>query len=354
MANPLVHQLANLLMQRSSLTVEIVPGGIEHWLGETAAPSMNSPFLLVDGHLGVPTKTLYQLYLVAVGRLNVESKNVTSQIDASCVILLANPAHQTALNVRKRLIQTGALSADAELVFSARLLSSSRTSAKESILWAHRRWTFSILYPRTSQADLGTPSQGWECDSSGEAPEIPPDVTSKEFELISRCCEFYPRNYHAWSHHHFVAQCIFVSLRSSHPLDSPHLPLLVVELQNLRRWIESHISDYSAMHQLNSLVCRWQSFRLTQYNSALGQLVDPFTHFEHALSLVKAFPSHESLWMYLRGAIGVLPHSASTVTLIASTISATAQLDGTLRDQFVLWVKRRGGLIFRSDVPSFV
>ncbi|KAJ7125075.1 hypothetical protein C8R44DRAFT_618782, partial [Mycena epipterygia] len=320
-----------------SLSVEIVPGGIEQWLGEPgpAQPSKDFPFLHTDGHLGVPQKTLYQLYLLALGLLDMkdsQSKSVASQIDASCVILLANPAHYTALNVRKRLIQTGSLSAQVELNFSSRLLLSCRPCSKESILWAHRRWIFSLLYPR-SQVESSA------CGAPPEVPEIPPDAIEGEFQLISRCCDNYPRNYHAWSHHHFVVQCIYTSLRGSDPTASPYLSAFVGEFLKLRRWIETHVSDHSAMHQFCNIVSQLP-FDLLQYNSTLGELAQPAAHFEHAISLLTSFPSHESLWMYLRAVISISP-AASANMLTASAISLTARLDSPFREKFVLWLGRR-------------
>ncbi|KAJ7244162.1 hypothetical protein B0H12DRAFT_1129716 [Mycena haematopus] len=338
MPNSLVSSLSQILMQDSLLSVEILPGGIEPWI--TAAPgdgqpSTEFPFVYMDGHLGVPKKILYQLYLSALDLLKSES--VISQLDASSVILLANPAHGTALNVRKREIQSGTLSAYAELKFSEILLPSSRPCSKESIQWAHRRWCFGFLYPRTF-LDARPPLRGWACDSPAEVPEIPLDAVQDEFKLISKCCETYPRNYHAWSHHHFVMQCIFVSLQDSHPSDSPFLALFTAEFLNLRRWIETHVSDYSAIHQFCSLVSRLQSLDFPQYRVTLGPLADPFVHFEHAMSLVEAFPNHESLWMYLRATINISPNADA---LAASAISATAQFDGLDRDRFIVWTKKR-------------
>ncbi|KAJ6495759.1 hypothetical protein C8R47DRAFT_1116266 [Mycena vitilis] len=318
--------------------MEIIPGGIEPWLAEppgAARPTRESPFLYVDGHLGVPKKILYQLYLSALGML--KSDIITSQLDSSSVILLTNPAHQTALNVRKRLIQSGALSPHAELRFSATLLPSSRPCSKESIQWAHRRWIFNILYPRVL-GDFGPPLQGWARNSPTEVPEIPPDAVENEFELISKCCESYPRNYHAWTHHHFVVQCIYVSIRSCRPADFPYLAPLTGEFTRLRGWVESHVSDHSAIHHFCSLISRFQSLDLAQYHSVLGPLANLSVHFEHAISLVAAFPSHESLWMYLRAVIKLSPDAN---TLAASAILTTAALDSPHRDKFVLWVKNR-------------
>ncbi|KAJ7209715.1 hypothetical protein GGX14DRAFT_631691 [Mycena pura] len=321
----LVHTLGNLLMQSSVLSVEIVPGGMEQW----AIGAEDFPFLYTDGHLGVPQRVLYQLYLLAIPLLNT-NRDIPSQADASCVVLLANPAHQTALNTRKRLIQSASLSASAELAFSARVIASSRPCAKESIQWAHRRWLLAFIYPRAHSGGVSPAHDG------DPVPDIPPETIENEFGLISRCCELYPRNYHAWSHHHFIVECILASLGDSHPSDSPHLPQFVRQIQNLRHWIECHVSDYSAMHQTCNVVSRLQS--LHQYHTVLGELADPSYHFEHAMSLVTSFPGHESLWMYLRAIIGASPTNAST--FIALAMSSAAELSGPFRDQFILWVKR--------------
>ncbi|KAJ6497718.1 hypothetical protein C8R45DRAFT_865657 [Mycena sanguinolenta] len=346
MSNSLISTLAQTLMQSSLMSVEIIPGGIEQWATETPGagrPSTEFPFIYQDGHLGVPKKVLYQLYLSALDLLKSES--VASQLDASCVIMLANPAHGTALNVRKRQIQSGTLSAHAELKLSEMTLPSSRPSSKESIQWAHRRWCFSFLYPRTL-LDLGPALQGWECGSPLEVPEIPADAIEAEFKLISRCCETYPRNYHAWSHHHFVMQCVYASLRDSHPADSPFLALFTAEFLNLRRWIESHVSDHSAIHQFCSLVARLQSLDLTQYRSTLAPLADPAVHFEHAVSLIEAFPNHESLWMYLRAVINISPSKADA--LAASAVASTAQFDGLQRDRFISWTNKREAFDYKK------
>ncbi|KAJ7287245.1 hypothetical protein C8J57DRAFT_1283310 [Mycena rebaudengoi] len=335
----LVHILANLLS--SSVSVEIVPGGLEQWeslqsLTGPTPPSAAFPFLYVEGHLGVPQKILYQLYLSALGLFNPKTlPSAASQIAATSVILLANPAHRTALNLRKRLLQTGDLSAQSELFFSAVLLSSSRPSAKESILWDHRRWIFARLYPRTTPEK--SPSllyKGWARDYS--APELPAAAIVDEFRLISRCCEIYPRNYYAWTHHHFVIESLHVSLGQSGTVDSPYLQILVEEFLNLQRWIESHVSDHSAIHQLCSIVSRLQNLD----NSTLARLADPLILFQHALSLVTSFPSHESLWMYLRAMITLSTPDARTRA--ATAISSTAALDGRLRDRFISWIERSG------------
>jgi protein prenyltransferase alpha subunit repeat containing protein 1 len=315
--------------------VEIVPGGIEQWLAqppENMQASSLLPFLHTDGHLGVPQKNLYQIYLSALRLLDMHDPG--AQIDATCVILLANPAHQTALNIRKRLVQAGSsLSAHAELNFSSRLLLSSRPASKESILWAHRRWIFTFLYPRTWSAGLGVAL------TAPEIPEIPSDTIESEFQLISRCCEVYPRNYHAWSHHHFLVQCIHTSLQCSRPIETPYLPLLVREFLNIRRWIETHVSDYSAMHHFCSMALRLKSLDLPHYTSTLGEFADPAVHFEHAISLVTSFPSHESLWMYLRAVISISPENSNSFAV--SAISLTANLNGLFRDRFISWVERR-------------
>jgi protein prenyltransferase alpha subunit repeat containing protein 1 len=116
------------------------------------------------------------------------------------------------------------------------------------------------------------------------------------------------------------------------------LALFTAEFLKLRRWIETHVSDHSAIHQYCNIVSRLQALDLPQYRSVLGPLADASVHFEHAISLVTTFPTHESLWMYLRAVINVSPNAEA---LLASAISSTAPLDGPYRDQLVLWAKNR-------------
>ena len=192
------------------------------------------------------------------------------------VVLLANPAHQTALNSRKKLVQENVVQSRWELDFSGSLLSC-RECAKESILWHHRRWLLHVIHEVPATA--GIPEK------------VSMDILEAEIACASAACRLYPRNYHAWSHRHLCAQAI---VASAHP-EVPSKPgVLDEEYQWTLKWIESHISDYSAMNH----AIRFEK-ALMSGKPRDGRLSTKM----HAASLLRSYPNHESLWMYLRGSI---------------------------------------------------
>lgn len=193
------------------------------------------------------------------------------------VVLLANPAHQTALNSRKKLVQSHVVDPYWELNFSASLLSC-RECAKESILWHHRRWLLCAIHEASDTAGL---------DSVPEA--VSPDALEVEFACASTACHLYPRNYHAWAHRRFCVKALIASLKSSVPSNSS---LLFKEHRRTLKWIESHISDYSAMN-----------YAINFEKMLLGGTEGFLPTKEHATSLLRSYPDHESLWMYLRGSV---------------------------------------------------
>jgi len=247
------------------------------------------PFLFAEGNLGVPQKALYKAYLVAVrayfGLRNESRKSAappqqSNQLDRlTRVVLLANPAHQTALNTRKRLVQNLTVDPYYELNLSASFLSC-RECAKESILWHHRRWLLGVIHkvPTTAGAD--------------SIPEtVPPDALEAEFVRASAACHVYPRNYHAWAHRRFCAKALVASQQSG-ALSNPSV--LTKEYQRTLKWIESHISDYSAMNYATNL----------ERMLVGGILAEPcLPAKEHATLLLQSYPDRESLWMYLRSSV---------------------------------------------------
>lgn len=195
------------------------------------------------------------------------------------VVLLANPAHQTALNSRKKLVQKNIMQPHWELGFSGSLLSC-RECTKESILWHHRRWLLHVIYgvPATAGTD--------------SVPEtVPVDALEAEFACASTACHLYPRNYHAWAHRRFCAEALVAPLYPEVPSKSG---ALVKEYQWTLKWIESHVSDYSAMNHAVNFEQMLAGGKPTGLR--LSTKV-------HAASLLRSYPDHESLWMYLRGSI---------------------------------------------------
>ena len=248
------------------------------------ASTQTHPFLFTEGNLGVPRKALSQAYMVAVRAYfelrNESRKSVPSLWHSTAldrltrVVLLANPAHQTALNSRKKLVQTAVVEPHWELHFSSSLLSC-RECAKESILWHHRRWLLNVIHKTSSTSDT---------DNIPET--VPHRALEAELVSVSTACHLYPRNYHAWTHRRL---CVEALITSPHPGAPPNSDALAEEYQKTLKWIESHVSDYSAMNHAIHLEKMLAGEKPCLSTSA------------HATSLLRSYPDHESLWIYLRG-----------------------------------------------------
>jgi protein prenyltransferase alpha subunit repeat containing protein 1 len=289
---------------RYSTTIEVLPGDASIWIPDVAERS-RSPFLFMENNLGVPEKELRQSYLFAVPifsaarkafglhTLEVPSNHTMSSviqdlIDSSAVLILMNPAHQTALNARKQLVVRNLISVGQELKFTAALLSS-KHCCKQGELWYHRRWLLQRIYPIPSFP------QGLFIDLVSDSPNfyLPPSDLSVEINLVTRACELYPRNYFGWTHRTICIQSALVPGVHFTTSDVSS-KVLSKEIISVMQWIESHISDYSAAHHLKTLV------RLTEDAESAFLPDNLFPVIEHALTLVRAFPEHEALWQYLR------------------------------------------------------
>lgn len=291
------------------------------------------------------------------------------------VILLANPAHQSALNIRKALIidafdtatdislaralkQTAA----SELLYVAALLSVKQCS-KVFSLWYYRRTLLSIVHCDLSCGEgISTPKSLRSDEGFVEKVELRADAMQNEVDLASRACSIYPRNYYAWYHRSLCIQsCIAVHTRSQlllrdeipntglsdtnkslHPSSTELEEVLTKELSQSRLWIERHVSDFSAVDHvcrvaeaLSSLSPRTLSSASSpghKNKGAYASIAD--SSIQHSLDLLKAYPSHESLWLYLRRALLFIKQEQdsdlwneadATVQVILSTASSSCQ-----------------------------
>ena len=293
-------------------SIEILPGNLEDWqsiemLLGSRKPSPEFPFVLVDGNLGIPKKVMARIYLAAVS-MPWRTSDARTAIAATCVILILNPTHQTALNGRKRLIQTGHLDSPVkELRFMELLLRGLTDCAKQSIIWDHRRWCLKLIHGTLgSSVHQHPPLEHWASAEEAELlPKLDLEDILREIAIVYHTCETYPRNYHAWNHWHWL---IDIALSSIYYHQDEHqsqgfLRLLVDAYVELRKWTDCHPSDYTAMHQLS------QCQRILDHLHTLEAftqdvVVDSSSLVEHCLSLLTAFPTHESLWVYLRVVLG--------------------------------------------------
>ncbi|KAI0332949.1 protein prenylyltransferase [Cubamyces sp. BRFM 1775] len=335
MASALVLKLGRLL-NRPPLAVELLPGDGSEWFTADTPPEAaeHAPFLFVDGHLGVPLKVAYKAYLESIPIFkrcrtsllrqrtstshphSLEAGDLQDLLASSAVLLLANPAHQSALNARCRLVQLGNLEAADELKFVTALLTL-RDGAKQSNLWHHRRWLLRRIH---SSSQLANDARNHSAGDRGHSQDgedsllgisLDAGAFSAEFGIAEQACEIYPRNYYAWTHRYLCTEALVICLgqHSAGSQDSKArlADVWQVERRRSREWIERHVSDYSAMQYANRL----ESLHHGLENTVLGSLgssreppdkvEEPASH--HAWHLVQAFPAHESLWLYLRGAL---------------------------------------------------
>ena len=252
----------------------------------------------------------------------------------SSLVLLVNPAHQTALNRRKDLVLLGYLSsADDELRLTA-VLQSLPDGAKSSILWHHRRWVLNHFQPLVSNTQLAPDSLS--CVS------LPLHQFTTELEVASIACETYPRNYHAWLHKCKVVEALAASYKSSASTEFEAL-FRTIEDSSVKH-VNMHIKDYSSMHY----TCR--VFDVTfkcglKEQSKLDETKErPYRPVEHAKELLLVYPTYESLWYYLRVAIlterhlGMKPRDEDIVPLSSLPQSKDPTVE-RYRDAFARWAK---------------
>lgn len=319
-----------------SVSIELLPGGFEDWEGvnlvqEDRRPSPEYPFLFSNGNLGIPKNVLYKLYLAALALFR-SSRFVPGLCRVvTCTILLANPAHQTALNARKRLVQTGDLHPEKELLFIEVLIRGLSSCAKESILWYHRRWLFNQIYEGRLHLGAHNRSSKWKttCDLF-PLPDIPPEAIVHELSVIRCACESYPRNYHAWTHWHFLMDIVHTASFVNEAY--PYFDILIQELNTLKDWVEHHVSDHSSVFRLCCLGRLLEGFENPSYSRFKTSITNR-SLVEHAFSLLTSYPTHESLWIYLRDSAALL--SASDKQRLIEEVKSSPLIHSPFSKRFV-------------------
>ncbi|PCH35637.1 hypothetical protein WOLCODRAFT_145886 [Wolfiporia cocos MD-104 SS10] len=296
------------LLSAPPVTIEPIPGDASGWPADELD---HAPFLFVEGNLGVPQKLLYKIYMDAVplfinSRRRARSpisefgrRELADLLNSSACLLVANPAHQSALNARKRLVTSDILEADHELRFTAALLTL-REGSKQSILWHHRRWLLHHIYPKQPMT-----SRDEEDIDSLLNISLPPEAIRTEFSAVSHACTTYHRNYYAWEHRYKCLQAVR-DLATGSSRDQYGI-IILDELKTMRRWLELNISDYTAAQYLRSV----HDILYGDHTQRIRGLDGVESPLEHAKSLVSSFPDHETLWLYLRSALVDAPARGS-------------------------------------------
>jgi len=261
------------------------------------------PIYYTDGKLGVAKtilKPLFKHALESIYRIKLSENSVSDvckeALSISRVVLLIKGDFPIAFDMRKRLIEMDILSIKEEITFTSLLYT---RHPKCPSGWHHRRWCL-MRNKRSSDTILS-------------AAEI-----ETERELCRQMAEKHPKNYYAWMHRLWVMKYM-----SRFQLED--------ELFFTKTWLQSHVSDHSAVNH------RLQVIRhiLTQPET-LAYIVEGATgaqesveevlwvtfveqQFQESEELIRKRPGHEALW-YLRRSLLELLFVKASEALILSKI----------------------------------
>ncbi|KAK8087007.1 hypothetical protein PG994_001981 [Apiospora phragmitis] len=234
-------------------------------------------FLQDENAIAIPKLRLVQAFFVARQILSKHLLKPTVPpkeeiVEATSVILLMDPEHLTAANIRKKSIifrlQTGALpaqvlQAEQQLVDSL-LTSRLHRHTKSPTLWSHRRWLIQSL------------------GSLRSSERIRFDLTN----VVMVAAERHPRNYYAWSHARWLLD---VSNR-----DDSLPPLLYKTiLDDVKNWCFKHHDDISGWAYLQWILVRIDDAEERQKECSLV--------LQDTLNLVQSFHwTNVSVWEFLQ------------------------------------------------------
>ncbi|KAI1245526.1 hypothetical protein MGN70_012416 [Eutypa lata] len=246
-------------------------------LGEVHLLEPGTHFLRDDAAVAIPKLKIAQAFFV--GRQVLQEYLVSGSgyvnaqvIRATSTLLLMDPEHLTASNVRKRAVLSGlkthgtdtSLLLKRELQFIDSLVTSHlHRHTKSPTLWAHRRWLLGKFV------------------TNG----IPVDLRKHMADVVMVSGERHPRNYYAWDH----ARWLFHDL-GRWDMDAA---LVATIASDVKRWCFKHPSDISGWTFLIFLLERIPDTELRQ---ATQEAI-----LTQTLELTNSFRwTNESVWVFLR------------------------------------------------------
>lgn len=246
-------------------------------LGEVHLLEPGTHFLRDDAAVAIPKLKIAQAFFV--GRQVLQEYLVSGSgyvnaqvIRATSTLLLMDPEHLTASNVRKRAVLSGlkthgtdtSLLLKRELQFIDSLVTSHlHRHTKSPTLWAYRRWLLGKFV------------------TNG----IPVDLRKHMADVVMVSGERHPRNYYAWDH----ARWLFHDL-GRWDMDAA---LVATIASDVKRWCFKHPSDISGWTFLIFLLERIPDTELRQ---ATQEAI-----LTQTLELTNSFRwTNESVWVFLR------------------------------------------------------
>ncbi|CAG8487218.1 2007_t:CDS:2 [Acaulospora morrowiae] len=265
------------------------------------------PFLLIGTNLGIPLETVREIFKFAYGifmkiRQNhvQNSSEITSSIEETirllkqstrCLMLL-NPDFHSAANTRKKLIADNFLDPIEELKLLDLILTFPKHT-KNSTVWYHRKWVISKVI---------------SLDHSGHLTRW-----KNEILIARRVAELYPKNYYAWTYRHWIITQLSIGAKQ----------FLDEELEDMKTWIETNVSDHSGFHHRQRCLVKMSQlynenvidFCGISRRDLLGMIVEKrmetarideslaflwFEEIQLTKGLILRYPGHETLWYHLR------------------------------------------------------
>jgi len=254
-------------------------------------PGIN--FLRDNNAIAIPKLRLTQAFFVAH---HVVHKHIASQpsfpsketIAATTVVLLMDPEHLTAANLRKQAIlsrlhngeQPEVLLRQEKQVLDSLLTARLHRHTKSPTLWSHRRWLMERF----------------------EMLQVTLDIRTDFSSVIMVSAERHPRNYYAWHHARWLIH------HTSPSLDTGYM---VNILNDVKNWCFRHHDDISGWSYLG--------FAISSIHDRQIRLRECSIVLTETLHMADSFDwTNESIWVFLRTLIAQHPSSRDEYESFAS------------------------------------
>ncbi|XP_066567282.1 protein prenyltransferase alpha subunit repeat-containing protein 1 isoform X2 [Amia ocellicauda] len=316
--------------------------GVESWCVKFLLPYVHNKLLLFRQRKQWLDRDDQEYFYDVQPSQNI---SVAALIDITCTLLLLNPDFTTAWNVRKELVQCGALNPEKDLYLGKLALTKFPKSPET---WIHRRWVLQRVLQECCPQGAGCKEQG-EADRPAQAERLQ-RVLQEEMKVCSEAAGRYPSNYNAWSHRIWVLQ----------HLAKGNIKILHDELSCVKYWVSMHVSDHSGFHYrqflLKSLVgdpsivldkdtlslavsspdehcaslSKGEGVSVETQRTAVPDLFDE--EMQLCTDLIESYPGHETLWCHRRHIFFLWHHWNKEHYRGCGQASVLKSSDGTLNN----------------------